>query len=151
MRPRAGEVVCALAAAGLFPVLFMQWTDEATEPSGWESLWIGTQLLADLTMVLAVVLLAVIVTKQTVAAQVVLAVVTVWAGLLTMLFLVIDVAGLAADDDKLGDVGLLWPAYAAIALSFLVTAGAWRSMADERLDSSESAVTPPPARPLPKS
>lgn len=145
MRLRAGEIAAGLAAVSLFALLFMDWTDDRA--TGWESLWLGTALAVAAVLLLGAGLPLALLTKQTVAAQVVTTVLCVWAGLIAVVALAINNANLARDDALIGPVSLRWPAYAAIAAAALLTWGAWHSMRDERTEGDDDDLPEPRALP----
>ena len=67
---------------------------------------------------------------------------------LLLLRLAIDQPDLGADLPP-SAVAIEPPAWLGLLGSALLVAGAWRGMADERLDAPESAYVPPPAQPAP--
>jgi hypothetical protein len=86
--------------------------------------------------------------SQPVAAGVLLSAVSVVAFLALLVRVTIAQPGLGVGlPDEGVDVRL--PAYLGLVAMAVIVIGGWRSMADERTDASESAYTPPPARPAP--
>jgi hypothetical protein len=136
-RLRAGEVVAGLGAVVLAVSLALPWYDVAASgahESGVRALgW-----LAVIPLVLAVLIgLGLVVTTLTEvspARPLAFAVIAVPLGLLAVLVVIFRLIaepglGVGASD---GDVAIRWPAFAGLAGSIAIVAGAWIAIADER-------------------
>lgn len=163
-RLRSGELLALAGVAALLVTLLLPWFSlETTGPNrGYEGLDLPERGLSQLgwfvvaTCLLAVGLAAVWLTfvaagrvvGPTMTANVLTVTTAALAFALVGLRLAIDQPDLGADLPP-GAVGIEPAAWIGFAGSALLLTGAWRGMADERLDAPESAVTPPPARPAP--
>ena len=152
-RLRSGELVTAVAAAGLAVVLFADWFGGQ---SGWSTLTVGRFLLA-LTILLALTLVVVTLRAGTVSMAVSAAVVTVGIGTLALLYLLYRVG--IDEPGRNALVSVDAGAYLGLLCLLALLAGTWRSMGDERTDSAISlrqtervlgvrgpSRPPPPAR-----
>lgn len=142
-RLRHGEWLALLSALALLAVLGMEWFGDETGYGG-----LGPVIVV---LVVAVALgglaLAVLTVRgRPQAWPIAVCVVTSGLGILVWPVLALRTLVFGPGDDDValaGWIGLL--------LAALVPLGTWLAMADERLDAPESAVTPPPARPVPGS
>ena len=157
-RLRAGEVLVAGGAAGLFALLFCAWFGADVQPraelnrSGWTSLgWLLVALLV-VTMLAAAALVAATLAEGAVAPAVVAGVITAVLGTLTFPALLVRVTvaqpGLGAGLPD-GVVGATVCGYLGLVACGAIAAGGWWSIADERTDAPESAYTPPAPRRAP--
>lgn len=155
-RIRAGEALAAIGAIGLFLLLFADWfgvhgADAGLDRTGWSSLgWLLVALLV-VEIALAVVLVAATVARLAPAVVVGSAVVTTAMGIFVLVVAVLRVLtqpGLGADLPN-DAVTVELPAYLGLLALLAMVAGGWSTLADERTRATESAYTPPPARPAP--
>jgi len=167
-RLRSGELLAGAGAVALFVLLFFDWFLPEVHPrvaetsgrvigpeqhlSGWTSLGFAMLVLLLVVLVLAVWLAASTLfaasVSQPVAAGVLLSAVSAVAFLALLVRVTILQPGLGVGlPDEAVEVQL--PAYLGLAAMAVIVIGGWRSMADERTDSPESAYTPPPARAAP--
>ncbi len=146
-RLRSGEQLALVAAIVLAVLLGLRWfalsTPEAdlrANESGIRAVgWLAALLLlAAIAMALALVFTTV--TQTATGLPITLAVLTVAAGILATLAVLVRLVlqpGLGVEAGNV-DVDLRWPAFAALLAAFALTAGAWRAMGDERTDAAES-------------
>ena len=165
---RSGELLAGAGAVALFVLLFFDWFLPEVQPrvvetsgrvvgpeqhlSGWTSLGWAMLVLLLVVLVLAMWLAASTLfaasVSQPVAAGVLLSAVSVvvFVALLVRVTIAQPGLGIGLPDEA---VEVQLPAYLGLAAMAVIVIGGWRSMADERTDSPESAYTPPPARPAP--
>ena len=147
MRLRGGEFLFGAASAALILVLFLDWFETGdVRSSGWSALSIGVVILLVLTLAVLVAVLGMVQSGASVAVTMLTTVVATTLAIVSLIAITVDVL-----TSQGGETDLLWPAVAGILLSAMAALGAWRSMADERLNASESAYTPPEPRPIPGS
>ena len=131
-RLRSGEIVTALGAAGLFVVMFLDWFGGR---SGWETMTVGRVLLV-LTIALATTVVVLTLRRRAVSMATSAATLTVGVGAITLLLLLyrvgIDEPGRNAQTSV--DAG----AYLGLLALLALLGGAWRTLADERIDAKES-------------
>ncbi len=145
LRLRLGELVAAVAAAGLLVVLFENWNRDAgpagTElHSGWSALGWVVVVLVLVAVATAFALAFVTVTRQPAAFPIGAAVLTTAVGIAVLVVLAIRV--LLLDDSTTG-------AYVGLLLCLGIPVGGWLAMADERKDAPYSAAPDLPRRPPP--
>jgi hypothetical protein len=147
MRLRGGEFLTGAAGAALVLSLFVNWfeTDDV-KTSGWSGLSLGVVILIVLALISCAVVLFLVQSGAPLAPTMLITVVA--AALTIVSFLAVTINVLTKQGDT---VDLLWPALAGILFSAMLALGAWRSMGDERIDSPESAATPPEPRSIPGS
>lgn len=147
MRLRGGEFLAGAAGAALVLSLFLDWfeTDDV-RTSGWSGLSLGVVIVVVLALVMCAAVLLLVQSAAALAPTMLVTVVAAATTIVALLAVTIDV--LTTQDDT---VDLLWPAPAGILFSAMLALGAWRSMGDERLDASDSAVTAPEPRSIPGS
>jgi hypothetical protein len=160
-RLRTGELVALAGAVGLLVTLFFDWFGVdlpagrhvlgSVHQSGWAGLGWFLDILLCIQIFGGLAITYMTLKRSTPAWPVGAAVLSVSAGGLIFLILLVRVLtqpGLGADlPNALVSVEL--PAYLGLLFSALIPAGAWIVLRDERLDAPESAYTPPPARPVP--
>jgi len=131
-RLRTGELLAGLAAAGLLVVMFLPWFGDR---SAWDSMAIVRVVLV--ALVLGGLTIAVLtVTSRTVAMACSAASITIGVGVLALLLVLyrVGVNEPGSNDVVTVDLG----AYLGLALVLGAIAGAWRALADERTEASES-------------
>ena len=146
-RLRTGEVLALGAAVLLAVVLGLDWfllsTPDARvgqHESGIRSLGWFAALLLVIAIVLAIVLAWTTLTNRPAAVPVVFAVLTTVFGILgtiAVLTRLVLQPGLGVDAGN-ADVDIQLPAWLGLASIVLLTAGGWKSMADERTDTREA-------------
>jgi hypothetical protein len=158
-RLRTGELVALVGAVGLLVVLFFDWfaldvagnlhTIGTFQASGWSSLgWFMDALLC--VLIGGGLAITYMTLKRSAPAWAVGA--CVLTGIVGgLIWIVLALRLLTLGDNALGPVSITvqLPAYLGLLFAALIPAGAWRALADERLEAPESAYTPPPARPVP--
>ena len=164
-RLRTGEWLALVAASGFFVSLFFDWFETGTGPltradqpdavfsydpteTGWSALGIGWLVVALIPIALTAALTVTTAAPRPVAWSVYAGVFTAFTALLVTPLIALRVLVLQPGDNGVTSVE---PAgYAGIGLLALVALGAWRAMGDERQGAARSAVTLPPARPVPE-
>ncbi len=132
-RLRAGELVTAVAAAGLaIVVLFADWFGGQ---SGWSTMTVGRFLLV-LTILLALTVVVVTLRAGTVSMALSTAVVTIGIGTLALLYLLYRVG--LDEPGRNALVSIDGGAYLGLLCLVGILAGVWRTMADERTGSAIS-------------
>jgi hypothetical protein len=168
-RLRAGEWVAALGSVGLLVVLFFDWfglsfkggaagaassvqlvgVRSASSLSGWSTLGWFMDLLLCVAIIGGLSLSYMTVKRTSPAWPVGAGVLTVGAGTLVFVILVVRVLSLAGDAGAIA-ISAQLPAYLGLLFALLIPLGAFLSLKDERTDSPEArAYTPPPARSVP--
>jgi hypothetical protein len=152
-RLRAGEWLAAVGAVALVVALCLDWFrargGPGTDPgaTGWSAIGWVLALILVVVAGLAAWLAAATATDASVAQPVMAAVLLGSLAPVSFVALLLRVAVVQPGDDTV--VAARPAAYAGLVALALVVAGAWRSLADERIAAPESAYTPPPARPAP--
>ncbi len=139
-RLRAGELLAGAAALALLLSLFLDWNQGRDAETGWESLGVIALAFVLAALVSAGALVVFTATKRPAAIPIGAAVITSAVGLLATLVLAVRVVLL---DDSLGG------AYLGLLFTFLVLAGGWLTMRDERTGAPYSAAPDLPRRPAP--
>jgi hypothetical protein len=164
-RLRTGELLALTGAALLAATLVLRWFSLETttgQRPAYASLDLPARATSQLgwfvvavcvaAVVLAVVWLLFTLGRQqvgpTMQANVLLVVAAALAFALVLLRLAIDQPDLGADLPP-SAVGIEPAAWLGLLGSALLLVGAWKGLADERLDAPESVYEPPPARPAP--
>ena len=146
-RLRSGELIALAGAVALAVLLGLDWfaistpqADLRAHESGIRSLgWLAT-LLVLAAIALAVASAVVTAAQRAPALPVVLGVLTVAFGILATTAILVRLVlqpGLGVGAGN-ADVDLRWAAFAGLLAALTLTAGAWRSMADERTDAPDS-------------
>lgn len=131
-RLRGGELLAGAGAVALLVVMFLGWFGGR---SAWESMPVVRVLLVALILCsLTIVVLTV--TSRTVAMACSAAVITIGAGVITLLPVAYRVA--INEPGTNATVTVDAGAYLGLLLVLAVIAGAWRTLADERTGASES-------------
>jgi len=131
-RLRVGELLTALGAAGLAIDIFVSWFGGR---SAWETLTVGRVLLV-LTIALATTLVVLTLCKRAVSMATSWATVTVGIGSLVLLYLIYRVG--IDEPGRNGEVSVDAGAYLGLVCMLAILAGAWRTLADERLGAGDS-------------
>ena len=131
-RLRSGELVTALAGAGLAVALFADWFGGR---SGWSTMTLGRFLLV-LTIALALTLVVVTLRAGTVSMALTIAVVTVGVGTLTLLYLLYRVG--IDEPGRNALVSVDAGAYLGLLCGLAILTGTLGAIADERTDSAIS-------------
>jgi hypothetical protein len=150
-RLRSGELLAGAGAVALLVVMFLDWFGGR---SAWESMAIARVVLVAL-IVCGLTLVVLTVTSRTVALACSAATITVGVGALALLLVVYRVV--VNEPGTNAVVSIDAGAYAGLALVLAVTAGGWRTLADERTRTAASleqtervlAVRGPPRAPPP--
>ena len=166
-RLRTGERVAALGAAGLFVSLFFNWFSVDGHAAGWLAYapapggvhlsgWGSLGWFMDLLLCIAIfggASLSSMTVKRTSPAWPIGAGVLTWTlGSVILVVLAIRIATQPGLGLGLSNTPVLVevPAYAGLLFAALIPLGAFLSLKDERIDSSEArAYAAPPARPAP--
>jgi hypothetical protein len=146
-RWRSGEWLLLAGTIALAALLGLRWfavstpqADLRASESGIAALgWLATFLLLA-AIVAAVAQLAATATQTAAALPVTLSVVAFTLAFLALVAILVRLVlqpGLGIDAGN-ADVDLRWPAFAGALAALAMAAGAWRAMADERLDHPES-------------
>jgi hypothetical protein len=150
-RLRLGELLVGASAAGLLVVLFLDWFGGR---SAWETMAIARVVLVAL-VACGLTLVVLTVTSRTVAMACSAATITVGVGALALLLVVYRVV--VNEPGPNAAVSIDAGAYLGLLLVLGIVAGAWRTLADERTQSTTSleqtervlAVRGPPRKPPP--
>jgi hypothetical protein len=123
-----------------------------TAESGWSGLGVVVVALLVLLALGGIATFALTVSRATVATPIAAEVITSALGMITTTVLLVRL-GVAQPDLGLGlqdaDVDVRTPALLGLACTFLITAGAWYGLGDERTTAPYSAPPDLPARPAP--
>ncbi len=146
-RLRAGEAIALAGAVALAVLLAFDWfflsTPDArlgAHESGIRALGWFADLLLVFTILLVLALVFFTVTTRAVGLPVTLAVLTTFFGLFSVIAIAVRLVaqpGLGVDAGN-ADVEVEVPAYLGLLAALAITAGAWRTMADERTHTPES-------------
>ena len=146
-RLRSGELIALGAAVLLAVILGLDWFALSTpdarlgqHESGIRSLGWFAALLLIVAIGLALVLAWSVLTDRPGGLQVTLAVLTTTFGILGTIAILVRLVlqpGLGVDAGN-ADVDIQLPAWLGLISAFLIAAGGWRSMADERMDTDEA-------------
>jgi hypothetical protein len=140
------DLLVLLAAVALVALMALPWFSDGAgdEITGWGGLGWAAPALVVLTLVLALATVALLAAGARDGVNVPPAVFLAALAPITTLVTLVAVAL------KPGDATAIEPAaWAGVLLLALLTVGAWRSMADERVRRPTRRVDPPPARPAP--
>ena len=151
MRPRrlrSGEALAAFGAIALAALLALDWfflsTPDArigAHESGIRSLGWFAEVLLILAVLSALALAFFTVTQRAPSIPVTLAVLTTFLGLFAVIAIAVRLIaqpGLGVEAGN-ADVEVELPAYLGLLAALAIFAGGWRTMADERTDTKESA------------
>ncbi|HEX4363499.1 MAG TPA: hypothetical protein VHZ75_03050 [Solirubrobacteraceae bacterium] len=131
-RLRGGELLTGAGAIGLAAVLFADWFGGR---SGWDTLTVGRVLLV-LMVLVALTLVVITVSARAVSMATSAATLTIGVATLTFVYLLYRVGIDEPGPNALVSVDA--GAYLGLLCVLVAAAGAWRSLADERTDSTIS-------------